>query len=225
VEPHRWPRSRIPDLTDDALEADLVTKGRPDRSSARSDPSAPHPSDQIGDDIVSTAITHTSEPTSPSITTSPNDPRALRLVSVLASGLPTDLGTPTEPALYTVPAVFSRQVTPQERARIEDPATARLLEEDTGAGPGLELAVSDRRLLIVNTTLGQLKDGLAAAIGEMLTRLGQDLLTEQDRRTAAAKVAQTGEIERLEAVAQAAAEIRFGPVDEEVETGRGQAAR
>ncbi len=172
---------------------------------------------------MSTALTHSSEPTSPaapSPRTSPDDPRALRVVSVLVSGLPTDLGTPTEPALYTVPAVFSRQVTPQERARIEDPATARLLAEETGAGPGLELAVSDRRLLIVNTTLGQLKDGLAAAIGTMLTRLGQDLLTEQDRRNEAAKVAQTGERERLEAVAQSAAEIRFGPVDD-VEPGAG----
>ncbi|MBN9167080.1 MAG: hypothetical protein J0I07_39475 [Myxococcales bacterium] len=49
----------------------------------------------------------------------------LRLVSILVSGLPVELGTPDEPATYTVPAVFSRQVTAAERARLEDPDTAR----------------------------------------------------------------------------------------------------
>lgn len=153
----------------------------------------------------------TTPPSAPATTPSTTDPRALRLVSVLPGALPLELGTPAEPARYTVPAVFSRQATPQERAHIEDPATARALVAVTGAGPELELTISDRRLLIGGTTLAQLRDGLAAALGEMLARMGQELLAEEDRRSAAAGVREAGERERLEAVTRAAAEIHFGP--------------
>ncbi len=168
---------------------------------------------------MSTTLTRTPEPTEPAAAPSLRDLRALRLVSVLASGLPSDLGTATGPIRYTVPVVFSRQVSAQERARIEDPATARSLEEAAGAGPGLELAVSDRRLLVMNTNLAELKAGLGAALGTMLARLGQELLTEQDRRAAAAEVLRSGERERVEAVSRAAAEIRFEPAGEDVERG------
>lgn len=147
------------------------------------------------------------------------DPRALRLLSVLASGLPSDLGTATSPQRYTVPVVFSRQVSARERARIEDPATARSVEEAAGSGAGLALAVSDRRLLVMNTNLGELKEGLGAALGTMLARLGDELLTEQDRQAAAAEALRSGERERFEAVSRAAAEIRFEPAAEGVGLG------
>lgn len=140
-----------------------------------------------------------------------DDPRVLRLVSVLPGALPPELGTPAEPDLYTVSAVFSRQVSPQERARIEDPATARQLAETTGAGPGLQLTISDRRLLIHHTNLAQLKDGLAAALAGMLERLGAELFAEQDRRAAEVQSLQVDERERSAAVERAAAEIRFEP--------------
>lgn len=140
------------------------------------------------------------------------EPSALALVSVLASGLPAELGTPEEPALYTVPAVFSRRVTPQERARIEDPATAAQLMAETGAGPRLELTVSDRRLLISNTSLSQLQAGLAAAIGQMLNSLGQELRTARAERASAAEVRLADETQRAGAVARMAAEIRFEPI-------------
>lgn len=168
---------------------------------------------------MSATPTHTSDTTVPATVSRTDDPRALRLLSVLASGLPAELGTPAEPERYTVPAVFSRQVSPAERAWIEDPATARLLEERTGAGPGLALAVSDRRLLIMNTTLAELKGGLATAIGDMLTRLGQELLTEVDRRAAAAEIIVSDEKDRVDAVTRAAAEITFGAVDDHVGPG------
>lgn len=168
---------------------------------------------------MSTSANHASDPAVAVTVSRTDDPRALRLLSVLASALPLELGTPAEPARYTVPAVFSRQVSVAERAWIEDPATARLLEERTGAGPGLALAVSDRRLLIMNTTLAELKGGLAAAIGEMLTRLGQELLTEMDRRTAAAEILVSDEQDRVDAVTRAAAEITFDAVDDHVGPG------
>lgn len=185
----------------------------------RSDRRLPAPPTTIGDDHMSAPLTHASEPTNPTTVSRTDDPRALRLLSVLASGLPADVGTPAEPERYTVPAVFSRQVSSAERAWIEDPATARLLEERTGAGPGLALGVSDRRLLIMNTTLAELKGGLAAAIGDMLTRLGQELFTEMDRRTAAAEALVSRERARIDAVSRAAAEITFGAVDDHVGPG------
>ena len=63
----------------------------------------------------------------------------------------------------------------------------------------------------MNTNLRELKEGLGAALGAMLARLGQELLTEQDRQVAAAEVLRSGERERFEAVSRAAAEVRFEP--------------
>ncbi|WP_309135237.1 hypothetical protein [Cellulomonas sp.] len=137
------------------------------------------------------------------------DPRALRLVSVLAAGLPADLGTEREPARYTVPAVFSRQVTPAERARIEDPGTAHRLAERAHVPDGLHLAVSDRRLLVGGTNLAEMKAGLATELSAMLRTLGDELLGEQDRRAALADERRAGERDRVAAVAAAAAEVRF----------------
>ena len=90
----------------------------------------------------------------------------------------------------------------------------------TGAGPGLALSVSDRRLLIANTNLGQLKDGLAIAIGQMLSRLDEELLTEQDERDAAAELLLASEVDRAGAVAETAAQIRFRPDEDSSDPGR-----
>lgn len=152
----------------------------------------------------------TTDPAADGRTSTP-DPRALRVVSVLASGLPTTLHTPQEPDLYTVPVVVSRQVTTQERARIEAPETARLLTAEVGLEPGLELEVSDRRLLLKNTTLTQLGQGLAEAIGRMLARLEDELLEARDVREQADADRQTDELARLAAVAHQAEQIHFGP--------------
>ena len=143
-----------------------------------------------------------------------SEPVPLSIDHVLASGLPAELATPAEPPLYTVPVVFSRRVSPQERAVIEDPATAAHLMDVCGAGPDLRLTVSDRRLLIENTTLAQLDGGLAAAIGAMLTTLGDQLHAAREERTAAAEASTRVERERAEGVARTAAAIRFGPAEE-----------
>lgn len=145
--------------------------------------------------------------TPPPATSSAPDLDELRLVSVLASGLPRELGTTDEPARYTVPAVFSRQVTPQERARIEDPATARRLADH--ADHDLALTVSDRRLLIKNTTLAQLQGGLATALAAMLREIDRELRAERTRRSAEADALDVEEHDRVAAVTTAAAAIRF----------------
>jgi hypothetical protein len=152
------------------------------------------------------------------------DSRALRLVSILASGLPIELGTPEEPALYTVPVVFSRQVAAAEREVIEDPETARRLIQATGTEPGLTFTVEDRRLLIHNTSLRLLKDGLASAIGRMLQRIGTDILAEQDRVAASAEARLSHERKRVDLVAREAAEISFAAADDRSETAGGDTA-
>ena len=131
----------------------------------------------------------------------------LRLVSILVSGLPVELGTPDEPATYTVPAVFSRQVTASERARIEDPDTARRLSQP--GRPVLALTVSDRRLLIQNTTLAQLRDGLATALAAMLREVDRDLEVLRAVESAQAEAADADERARFAAVAAAAAAVHF----------------
>jgi hypothetical protein len=173
--------------------------------------------DQIGDDIVSTTLSPTHEPDVSTAPPAADQTHGLHLVSVLVAGLPAELGTAAEPARYTVPAVFSRQVTAPERARIEDPGTSRLIAAQVGADPGLSLTVSDRRLLIGSTNLAELRDGLAAAIGAMLAVIERELATEQDERVAAAQILQTDEHERVAAVAQLAAQVRFDPAGEPVE--------
>lgn len=148
----------------------------------------------------------------PSSAPAPTDAAGpLRLLSVLASGLPLDLGTAQEPTSYTVPVVFSRQVTHDERAHIEDPATARLLVERTGADPALALVVEDRRLLVEHTSLQALENGVAAALGEMLRQLGAELDAARALRAAQAGALQVRERERSDEVARAAARIRFEP--------------
>lgn len=134
----------------------------------------------------------------------------LHLLSILESGLPAELGTADEPATYTVPVVFSRQVSRDERARIEDPATARRLAEQIGAtGPPLRLAVSDRRLLVENTNLDQLRDGLAAALAAMLRDLGGELRAASDERAVAADARVVEERRRSDATHAAVSTIRF----------------
>lgn len=140
--------------------------------------------------------------------TSSSAQEPLRLTSVLLSALPLELGTPAAPERYTVPVVFSRQVTPAERARIEDPALAHRLSESLGAQ--IELVVSDRRLLVRNTSLAELRDGLAAALSAALRELDVQLDAEQSAREDAASQRQLEERERANAVAREAAQIQFG---------------
>lgn len=133
----------------------------------------------------------------------------LRLVSVLEPGLPVELGTPTQPASYTVPLVFSRRVSAHERQHIEDPRTAARIAEECGAGPGLRLVVSDRRLLVEGTTLEQLRDGLARALNDMLQELGRELRRVGDERAAAVELHAQDERRRAAAVHAAVSAIRF----------------
>ncbi len=107
-------------------------------------------------------------------------PGGLFLRGVLDSALPHELGTDQEPELYTVTAVFSRQVLPEERALIEGPGTVAALA-DRGY-PGVGLKVADRRLEISQTNLAILAGGLAAQIATLLRDVEQQVITARERR-------------------------------------------
>jgi hypothetical protein len=148
---------------------------------------------------------------SPGPVTSPADDD-LRVLSVLESALPAALGTADEPQWYTVPLVVSRQVTREERAFLEDPETARALATQAGLsddGPGLRLVVSDRRLLVENTTLHELRDVLAQALGDVLRDLARAQRAEADARAGAADALASQEWHRHAAVHAVVESIRF----------------
>ncbi len=135
------------------------------------------------------------------------DDEVLHLRSVLVSGLPVELGTDAAPATYTVPAVFSRQVTVGEREAIEHPDTTQRLAEL--GYPDVTLTVSDRRLLIDHTNLTQLKDGLAAAVAAVLRDIDRVLAEQQEHRDHDALASRTSEAERVARGQQAADEVTF----------------
>jgi hypothetical protein len=121
-------------------------------------------------------------------------PPPLRLVSVLSGGLPATLGTPDAPRIYTVPAVFSRQVSAGERIAIQSSASSRRLA-DAGF-PRVTLHVADRRLLIGNTNLDELGAGLAHAVAELLRDIGRTQADERDQRDAEALARRSTEADR-----------------------------
>ncbi|MDR6436746.1 hypothetical protein J2790_001867 [Paenarthrobacter nicotinovorans] len=132
---------------------------------------------------------------------------ALTLSGVLASALPHDLGTSQGPSRYTVPAVFSRRPQPREIDLMHGPDTSHRLAE---AGYGdVGIRVSDRRLLISNTNLAELKTGLAHLVGPILSEVSAQALQERSDRAEELDALGLIEERRQEALRQAAAEIHF----------------
>src|SRR5690349_5668237 len=132
---------------------------------------------------------------------------ALTLSGVLASALPHDLGTARGSSRYTVPAVFSRRPQPREIDLLHGTSTSRRLAE---AGySDVELRVSDRRLLITNTNLMDLKEGLAHLLGMILNEVSTQAARERSERAEELDALGLIEEQRLESIRQAAAEIHF----------------
>lgn len=135
------------------------------------------------------------------------DTSTLGLRSVLVDSLPASLMTADAPDRYTVEAVFTRRPEKDEVAEILGEGTRACL---TNAGYGTaELTIADRRLGIANTSLEELRDGLA---GVIVGRLAEISASAQARRAAAAArfvEASTSEHERAAAVADLAHSIAF----------------
>ncbi|WP_457948717.1 hypothetical protein ACTAQI_00225 [Pseudarthrobacter sp. alpha12b] len=132
---------------------------------------------------------------------------ALTLSGVLASALPHDLGTAQGPTRYTVPAVFSRRPQPREIDLLHGAGTKRRLAE---AGYGdVDVHVSDRRLLITNTNLADLKSGLAHLLGVILHDISAQAAQERTDRSEELEALGLVEEQRLESLRRAASEIHF----------------
>jgi hypothetical protein len=132
---------------------------------------------------------------------------ALRLRGVLDTALPRELGTPEAPDTYTVAAVFSRRVSPEEQALIEDPTVRDAL---TAHGyPGVGLAVDDRRLLITRTNLAELENGLAGELADVLRGIDEQITTERIRKAAEVDRWRVAEEQRAGSVKAEADRIHF----------------
>lgn len=131
----------------------------------------------------------------------------LRLGSILTSGLPAMLGTDDAPKTYTVPAIFTRQVSPSEKSAIQSADSTRRLA-DRGY-PRVTLKVSDRRLLIENTCLDQLRSGLAHEVATLLSDIEDVLNQQRDLRAAAAVVRLSAETDRAASIQHLVEGIRF----------------
>jgi len=132
---------------------------------------------------------------------------ALSVSGVLASALPHDLGTAQGPTRYTVPAVFSRRPQPREVDLLHGAGTRQRLA-DAGYSD-VELKVSDRRLLISNTNLVDLKAGLAHLVGMILRDISNQAAQERTDHSNELDALGLVEEERLGSLRRAAAEIHF----------------
>ncbi|MDQ0147374.1 hypothetical protein [Pseudarthrobacter niigatensis] len=132
---------------------------------------------------------------------------ALSVSGVLASALPHDLGTAQGPTRYTVPAVFSRRPQPREVDLLHGAGTRQRLA-DAGYSD-VELRVSDRRLLISNTNLVDLKAGLAHLVGLILRDISNQAAQERTDHSNELDALGLVEEERRGSLRRAAAEIHF----------------
>ncbi|MBO2991001.1 hypothetical protein [Leucobacter tardus] len=142
---------------------------------------------------------------------SPEDQR-LHLTSILISSLPPTLFTADAPDRYTVEAVFNRPVEREEVIEIESTRTRDVLTE-TGHST-VELKVSDRRLEIANTSLEELRDGLATVITDILDHISEESQNARDEVISRAERAASQEHDRVVAVELLAMSVDFESTDE-----------
>lgn len=131
----------------------------------------------------------------------------LGLGSVLLASLPAALMTEAAPDRYTVEAVFTRRPEKDEVAEILGTRT----RDDLGSAgfPTVELAVADRRLVIANTNLEELRDGLAAVIADRLAAISTKIHEKQDAAAIRFEEAAMREHTRTAAVTALAESITF----------------
>ncbi|MFB9958984.1 hypothetical protein [Agromyces bracchium] len=128
---------------------------------------------------------------------------------ILIDQLPSSLGTVEAPERYSVMAVFTRRPLPQELALLGDPAVERQLA-DAGY-PRVTLTTADRRLVIANTNLHELKVGLARTIGLILEDIGKRVAVTRSAQARDAAELATRAAERASHVLDEATQIDFSP--------------
>jgi hypothetical protein len=128
---------------------------------------------------------------------------------ILVDQLPASLGTVEAPERYTVTAIFTRRPLAQELDLLKDPAV-----DDQLAAAGythVALSTSDRRLLISNTNLHELKQGLARTIGLILEDIGKRVSTTRSAQARDAAEVANRAAERASHIVDEASRIDFSP--------------
>ncbi|MDF2919300.1 MAG: hypothetical protein K0S70_3517 [Microbacterium sp.] len=149
----------------------------------------------------------------------------LGLGSVLVGSLPAGLMTEDPPARYTVEAVFTRRPGKEEIRAILGGSTRELLEHSGYSD--VELTVSDRRLEIHNTTLEELRDGLAELVALRLAEISERVRSEKEASDDSARTFAARELDRAAAVAALAETVVFTapPVEGDAARQRAEAYR
>lgn len=129
----------------------------------------------------------------------------LRLTSVVA--VSREMYAGQAPDRYTVSAVFSRRVNPAESRLIQGPAAhERLAEQGYGH---VSLVIDERRLEIANTSLEELKAGLAPVIGALIREISEQTRHEQEQRDGEALLKSQTEAAHRKEIEALAGEISF----------------
>lgn len=135
----------------------------------------------------------------------------LAVSTILTGSLPATLATPDAPASYTVDAVFNRKPNEREVAAIRGDDMHAYLSR---AGyPRVQTEISDRRLVINNTNLEELRDGLAVTIAHALASISAAVQAQRDVDVAALHELAEREATRGAVVADLVASVSFSAPD------------
>lgn len=138
---------------------------------------------------------------------SADDP--LGLATIIMASLPPTLLTDASPERYTVEVDFTRPPLPDESRRLTGEGTKSLLSKR--GYPRVFVAVSGRHLQICDTSLEELRDGLAAVLAECVSSATTSARIELRAESARARARAERERSRQEAVEVLAASVHFDP--------------
>ncbi|WP_141367535.1 hypothetical protein [Glutamicibacter uratoxydans] len=126
---------------------------------------------------------------------------------VLVDSLPGTLFTAQAPEKYMVAVVFSRRPEAEEIRNIQ---SLEVQEQLASSGyPDIKLNISNRRLEIANTSLEELRDGLAFAIACALAQQSEKFQHHQDVAETEFRKEIDAETERSQSVQHLAKSISF----------------
>lgn len=131
----------------------------------------------------------------------------LTILTILASSLPTELGTEHSPQRYTVPCILSRRVEPAELTLIKGSVVTDRMAADGYPTP--TISISDRRLLLHDTSLEELESGLAASLAAALRDVTATVLSDRAHRAESMADLKSREQTRLDGVRARADAIDF----------------
>ncbi len=136
---------------------------------------------------------------------------AATLREVLVGELPATLGTPPAPVCYDVAIVLSRRISREEKVLVESTETEQALARE--GFPDARLSVVDRRLLIANTSLEELANGLSRVIATIVRDACHAVETVRREREQRVTDDAARETTRSDAVTVLARSIDLSPRD------------